>query len=93
MSAGWSIRTCTSTTPGATRGATRPERVLWVPFSLGAVKSQAGDDFGVDEKDAITIVLYNRFRVEERWTFGMEGPTDTQINYILMTTWFRMNRR
>lgn len=56
-----------------------------VPFGLGPVKGKAVDSWGLKAEDKVTVVVYNRLRVKDRWTFPAGGPTDEQIATVIKT--------
>lgn len=58
----------------------------FVPFGLGPKQSPANAAWGVGDADQVTVVLYNRMRVERRWTFDANGPTPEQIKDVLDAT-------
>jgi hypothetical protein len=65
----------------------------FVPFGLAPKASKMIDAWGIKPTDEVTVILYNRLRIENkadgtpaRWTFGAEGPTDEQIAEILKAT-------
>lgn len=54
-----------------------------VPFGLAPVAGANVAAWGIKPEDAVTVVLYARYRVHKRWTFGATGPTDAEIATIL----------
>ena len=54
-----------------------------VPFGLVPGKGKMIDAWGLKAEDKVTVVLYNRMRVKERWTFPAAGPTDEQVATIV----------
>jgi hypothetical protein len=57
-----------------------------VVFGLAPVKSRATDAWEIGAADEVTVVIYNRLRVEGRWKFGATGPTDAQVAEIVAAT-------
>ncbi|MDB5308975.1 MAG: hypothetical protein JWO38_3177 [Gemmataceae bacterium] len=58
-----------------------------VVFGLAPVKSKATDTWGIGPDDEVTVVIYNRLRVANRWTFkAADGPTDGQVKEIVAAT-------
>lgn len=53
-----------------------------VPFGLAPVKSKAVTAWGIGDNDEVTVVLFNRLRVVNRWTFKADGPSEAQIAEI-----------
>src|SRR5262249_13235415 len=58
----------------------------YVPFGLAPKQSPANTAWEIGENDEVTVVLYNRLRVEKRWKFGADGPTPEQIKEIVAAT-------
>ncbi|MFO0799271.1 MAG: hypothetical protein U0804_17530 [Gemmataceae bacterium] len=54
-----------------------------VPFGLAPNKGKAIDSWGLKADDKVTVVIYNRMRVKDRWTFPAGGPTDEQVATII----------
>lgn len=59
-----------------------------VPFGLAAEKSKALTEWGVDDKDDVSVVVYYRMRkVGEAWKFKNAADlTDEKVNEILKAT-------
>ncbi len=56
-----------------------------VPFGLVPGKGKMIDAWGLKAEDKVTVVVYNRMRVRDRWTFPAAGPTDEQVATIVKT--------
>lgn len=54
-----------------------------VPFGLAPNKGKSLDAWGLKADDKVTVVVYNRLRVKDRWTFPAAGPTDEQVATII----------
>ena len=57
-----------------------------VPFALAPVTSKAATAWALGADDQVTVVIYNRLRVINRWKFDATGPTDEQIKEIIAAT-------
>lgn len=58
-----------------------------VVFALAPAKSKAAAAWGIGDADEVTVVIYNRLRVKNRWTFkAADGPTDAQVQEIVAAT-------
>ena len=58
-----------------------------VVFALAPVTSKSIDAWGIKAGDEVTVVIYHRLRVANRWTFkAADGPTDEQIKSIVAAT-------
>lgn len=57
-----------------------------VPFTLAPANSKATAAWGIKPEDEVTVVIYNRLRVANRWTFGADGPNDAQVKEIIAAT-------
>lgn len=57
-----------------------------IVYGLAPAKSKANDAWGIGENDQVTVVIYNRLRVANRWTFDAAGPNDAQIAEIIAAT-------
>ncbi|HEX4614042.1 MAG TPA: hypothetical protein VH092_38020 [Urbifossiella sp.] len=57
-----------------------------VPVGLAPVTSRSATAWGLKAEDAVTVVIYNRLRVEGRWVFPAAGPTDGQVAEIIKAT-------
>lgn len=55
---------------------------LLLPFGLAPARGKTADAWGIGPDDEVTVVLYNRMRVADRWAFKADGPTDQQIDEI-----------
>lgn len=53
-----------------------------IPLCLAATKSKLTDSFGIKEGDDITVVLYNRLFIEQRWSFKPNELDDAMIAEI-----------
>ena len=57
-----------------------------VVFGLAPAKSKAATAWGIADDDEVTVVVFNRIRVLNRWKFKAEaGPTDEEIKQIIGT--------
>ena len=55
-----------------------------VVFGLAPAKSKANTTWGIGETDEVTVIVYHRLRVKNRWTFkAADGPTDDQVKEII----------
>ena len=55
-----------------------------VVFGLAPAKSKAAVAWGIADDDEVTVVIFNRIRVVNRWKFKADaGPTDEEIKQIL----------
>jgi len=54
-----------------------------VPFALAPAASKAAAAWGLGADDQVTVVIYNRLRVVNRWKFDAAGPTDDQVKEIV----------
>lgn len=57
--------------------------VFNLPFGLAAVKSKALAAWGVKDDDEVSVVIYTRLRVVNRWTFKADAIGDDQIKEVL----------
>jgi hypothetical protein len=57
-----------------------------IPFGMAPVASKSVAAWGIRADDAVTVVIYSRLRVANRWTFPATGPTDEQIATIIKET-------
>ncbi|MBX9580747.1 MAG: hypothetical protein K2X87_10605 [Gemmataceae bacterium] len=53
-----------------------------VPFGLAPAKGKMVDAWGIGPDDEVTVILFNRLKVANRWTFKADGPTPAQIDEI-----------
>lgn len=53
-----------------------------VPFGLAPARGKVADAWGIGPDDEVTVVLYNRLKVANRWTFKADGPNAAQIDEI-----------
>lgn len=57
-----------------------------VVFGLAPAKSKAATAWAIGDEDEVTVVIFNRIRVLNRWKFKAEsGPTDEEIKQIIGT--------
>lgn len=56
-----------------------------VPFSLGPTTSPVVTGFGIGD-EPVTVVVYNRLRIVNRWALKAEDLTDAKIAEILSAT-------
>ena len=57
-----------------------------VVFGLAPAKSKAATAWAIGDEDEVTVVIFNRIRVLNRWKFKAEaGPTDDEIKQIIGT--------
>jgi hypothetical protein len=54
-----------------------------VPFGLAATSSPSITAFGIEENTPVTVIIYNRLRMVQRWDLKLEDITDEKINEIL----------
>ncbi|AWM40831.1 hypothetical protein GobsT_06180 [Gemmata obscuriglobus] len=54
-----------------------------VPFGLAADKSAAVTAFKIEETAPVTIVIYNRLRIVQRWSLKTDELTDEKVAEIL----------
>ena len=54
-----------------------------VPFGLAPGKGRIIDAWGLKADDRVTVVIYNRMRVRDRWVFPAAGPNDEQVATII----------
>ena len=57
-----------------------------IVYALAPVKSKSVDAWGIGENDQVTVIIYNRLRIANRWTFDASGPNDAQIAEIIAAT-------
>jgi hypothetical protein len=57
-----------------------------IVYALAPEKSKANDAWGLGDNDQVTVIIYNRLRVANRWTFDAAGPNDAQIAEIIAAT-------
>lgn len=57
-----------------------------VVFGLAPMKSKSATAWGIADEDEVTVVVFNRIRVLNRWKFKVEaGPTDDEVKQIIGT--------
>jgi hypothetical protein len=56
-----------------------------VPFGLAPTTSPSITAFGIGDTP-VTIIIYNRLRMVQRWELKLEDLTDEKINEILAAT-------
>lgn len=57
-----------------------------VPFGLSPTSSPFVAAFGIDEGTQVTVIIYNRLRMAQRWELKMDDLTDVKIAEILNAT-------
>ena len=57
-----------------------------VPFGLAPVSSPSVTAFGVGEAVPVTVIIYNRLRMVQRWELKLDEITDEKISEILAAT-------
>jgi hypothetical protein len=57
-----------------------------IPFGLAPANGKAAAAWGVKPEDEVTVVIYSRMRVRNRWAFPAAGPNDEQIATIIKET-------
>ncbi len=57
-----------------------------VPFGLAPTSSPSIKEFGIGDAVPVTVIIYNRFRMAQRWEFKMDEITDAKITEILEAT-------
>lgn len=57
-----------------------------VPIGLVPVSSPAIRTFGIGERVPITVIIYHRFRIQQRWELAPDDLTDEKIGEILQAT-------
>jgi hypothetical protein len=57
-----------------------------VPFGLAPANGKAAAAWGVKAEDEVTVVIYSRMRVRNRWAFPAAGPNDEQVAAIIKET-------
>lgn len=53
-----------------------------IPLGLAATRSRQTTDFGIQDTDEITVILYNRLFIEKRWSFKPNELDDAKIAEI-----------
>jgi hypothetical protein len=57
-----------------------------VVFGLAPAKAKAATSWGIGDGDEVTVVVFNRIRIVNRWKFKADaGPTEDEIKQILGT--------
>lgn len=49
-------------------------KTLGVPFALAPGKSEAVTEWGIGDKDTLTVVFYREMKTIQKWTFTTEKP-------------------
>jgi hypothetical protein len=57
-----------------------------VPFGLAPNASPSITAFGIGETAPVTVIIYNRLRMAQRWELKLDDLTDEKINEILTAT-------
>lgn len=57
-----------------------------LPFGLAATKSKAIADWKIADADEVTVVIYNRLRIVQRWSLKATDIGDDKIKEILTAT-------
>jgi hypothetical protein len=57
-----------------------------VPFGLTPTTSASIKAFGIGEATPVTVIVYNRMRMVQRWEFKLDEITDEKIGEILSAT-------
>jgi hypothetical protein len=57
-----------------------------VPFGLAPKQSKSAAAFGLKDGADVTVIIYNRLKIVNRWEFPIDGPTDEQIKQIIAAT-------
>jgi hypothetical protein len=57
-----------------------------IPFGLAPATSKAATAWGIKPDDEVTVIIYNRLRIEGRWVFKGDGPDDKEIETIIAAT-------
>lgn len=57
-----------------------------VPFGLAADKSSSLSAFAIDDAVPITVIIYNRLRMVQRWELKPDELTDAKVAEILAAT-------
>ena len=57
-----------------------------IPFGLAPTTSPSIKAFGIGDDTPITVVIYNRMRMAQRWDLKPEDVTDEKISEILSAT-------
>ena len=57
-----------------------------VPFGLAPVSSPSIAAFGIPETAPVTVIIYNRLRMVQRWELKLDEITDEKISEILAAT-------
>lgn len=57
-----------------------------LPFGLAPVKSKAITDWKITDADEVTVVIYNRLRIVQRWSLKAADIGDDKIKEILAAT-------
>ncbi|MCS6864205.1 MAG: hypothetical protein RMJ56_10350 [Gemmataceae bacterium] len=57
-----------------------------VPWGLVPVTSPAIRTFGIPERVPLTVIIYNRFRIQQRWELAPDDLNDDKVREILQAT-------
>jgi hypothetical protein len=57
-----------------------------VPFGLAPTTSPSITAFGVRDEAAVTVLIYNRLRMVQRWEFALDDLTDEKVREVLAAT-------
>lgn len=57
-----------------------------VPFGLSPTSSPSIASFGIDEGTQVTVIIYNRVRMAQRWELKADDLTDEKVAEILNAT-------
>ena len=57
-----------------------------VPFGLAPTASPSIKSFGIDDATPVTVIIFNRLRMVQRWDFKLDDITDEKIGEILNAT-------
>jgi len=57
-----------------------------VPFGLAPTESKSIKDFAISDATPVTVIIYNRLRMAQRWDLKPDEITDAKIGEILTAT-------
>ena len=57
-----------------------------IPFGLASVTSKSATLWEIKPEDEVTVIIYNRLRIVDRWVFKADGPNDEEVNKIITAT-------
>jgi hypothetical protein len=57
-----------------------------VPFGLAPTTSPSITAFGIAETTPVTVIIYNRMRMAQRWELKLDELTDAKVAEILSAT-------